>query len=280
MPKTGPKRGKIENYLTHPWGDYILAQRILRFLFDHELSSTNSIRSGLTGTGQQATRVNVTLKHLSRLGHLTEYQILSCTKHSCESCKKSHTYFETRENISNSLKILENNKNKRDAAKKKKNFKSTEWFRYKKEHVLGRFVSLVCTSCRKQVDSKKDEQYRIQKNYRYWSLSKKGVFATIGIMEPSQLSVLSDRHKKNKVLQLSMILLQCDREEVVKQLINRIRNSLKIKSNILDDVNDWYVHARSTFLDLDDGYFSSSELSNYKNQLENERIIDSVNNVK
>ena len=68
MPKIDPKRGKIENHLTHPWGDHILAQRILRFLFDHELSSTNSIRSGLTGTGQQATRVNVALKHLSSWG--------------------------------------------------------------------------------------------------------------------------------------------------------------------------------------------------------------------
>jgi len=270
MPKQSQKLIGLKNKVYYPEKDHILASKLLKVLSKYPFSSTVILSEKCTKKGYTYSqkRILITLSRLKEMNYSSEYATVSRKDHVCNFCKKSTRYFVERNSLDNSIDILDENKIKREKAKKNKDYDPNHWFHCKDGCVLGRLIGLQCFNCKKHVESKKNDEYKIG-SYRYWSLSKNGKFVMLALLQGSFQYDFIKQNNQNEVFKLLDILLHSQKKEIVTRLIYKIKQNIRIDPKLNNVVQNWYQDILPTIQKLN----VSKDLPLYEYQKEIEMEI-------
>lgn len=241
MPKQSQKLIGLKNQVYYPGKDHILASKLLKVLSKYPFSSTAVLSEKCTmrDYAYSQKRILITLSRLKEMDYCSEYATVSRKEHVCNFCEKSTRYFVERNSLDGSIEILDENKIKREKAKKNKDYDPKHWFHCKVGYVLGRLVWLQCFNCEKHIDSKNDDEYKMG-SYRYWSLSQNGKFVMLALLQSSPQYDFIKQNNQNEIFRLLDILLHSQKKEIVTRLIYKIKQNIRIDPKLNNVVQNWY----------------------------------------
>lgn len=237
MNKSLIRSKKVKKILYYPRKNYRNAIRTLKMLTKTDFMSIQNIAEKLGNIPHLRTKLQ--LEYLAELGYVDEYGLVWNSDHPCEFCKKSKRFLTSRDLLDSAKETLENNKQKRELAKKKKDYNPKNWFHCKDGHVLGRLVWLECFSCYKHVEEHKDEEYKIQQD-RYWTLSYNGMLVMLGLLTSDQLNKFIEKHTNNEIFELVNALLKSQNKNLAERLLSRIKKNMDTDPLVIKYAEGWY----------------------------------------
>ena len=229
---------KLTRKFYYPRNNYRTAVKILKYLELHKLPNMRMI-SNATVNNHHDTKI--TMEFLKKLGYCEEHRIVKNPDCLCVDCNGSSEYVVRADSIRSACKTLEESHQKMIEDKSKPDFNPDEYFKYKKDHVLGRLVWLDCKECGKRNDSAKDVLFKIGQN-RLWSLTKCGKHLFLVLYKDEKLTAFIKENSDVRIFELIYALKQSGETLVVKNLISKLnRTNHHDDDSVFEKIlSDWY----------------------------------------
>jgi hypothetical protein len=253
-----PKKGKrLTRILYYPRKNYRHAIQILKLLAEKEILPTQTIASMVkSANNHHGTKLQ--MEYLTSLGYCEDYVMISNSDHSCDNCKKSYEYLLGTTNLEHALRTLEESQKLKEEKKNNPDFDPKDYHVFKKNHILGRLVSVfTCKECKKTVRAHLNEQYKIGSSI-LWTLSDNGKFLFLVLYKMGNDNWLNfiKKNLNKEIFELIYALYQSQEKDTIVSLIKKLKYEMPDTAKLSKIVSLWY-----------DEMFSEIMNTTYKDEL-------------
>lgn len=237
LKKSYPKKKLIRKFY-YPRNNYRTAVKILNYLELHKLPTTAMISKNTVNNHHDT---KITMEFLKKLGYCNEYRILTNTTHQCINCKELSQYVINADSTQSAIETLEKNHQEMIKNKSKIDFNPKHYFKYQKDHVLGRLVWLECKNCNKHDESANEIMFKVSQN-RLWGLTEYGKHLFLVLYKDKNLTDFIKKNLSIKIFELIYVLKQSGEKLIINNLISKLNRTNHVDDESIFEkiLDEWY----------------------------------------